>query len=429
MVRGALLAQYVALGGPAALGYPIADDGGAAGGGGALVRLQGGDIYWSASTGAHVVRGAILARWRELGGQLGLLGYPTGDDAPAGNGGYQTTFAGGTLYWSPWTGTTMVRGAILAHYVALGGPAALGYPIADDGGAAGGGGALVRLQGGDIYWSASTGAHVVRGGILARWRELGGQLGLLGYPTGDDAPAGNGGYQTTFAGGTLYWSPWTGTTMVRGAILAHYVALGGPSALGYPIADDGGAAGGGGALVRLQGGDIYWSASTGAHVVRGGILAKWRELGGQLGPLGYPTGDDAAVGDGVGYLTTFAGGNLYWSAATGTHMVRGAILERFVTLGGPPALGYPTVDDDGTPSRDGAFVRLQRGEIYWSPATGAHHVRASTVTEWKLRSAQAGPLGYPTTDSTARGDGTGWDTGFQRGSLFEALDGRVTQTG
>jgi uncharacterized protein with LGFP repeats len=287
---------------------------------------------------------------------------------------------------------------------------------------------MAVFQGGVIYWSRATDAHVVRGAILAHWRELGAQAGPLGYPTGDDAPAANGGYLTTFAGGTMYWGPATGAHMVRGALLAQYVALGGPPALGYPIDDDGGAAGGAGALVRLQGGEIYWSRSTGAHVVRGAILAKWHQLGAQLGPLGYPTGDDAAVGDG-GYLTTFAGGTIYWSAATGAHMMRGALLARYVALGGPPALSYPFTDDDGTATRDGAYVRLVGGEVYWSPTTGAHYVRGNTANYWKLRGAQAGSLGYPTTDSTARGDGTGWDTRFQRGTLTEATGGTVSQTG
>src|SRR3712207_8000062 len=100
-----------------------------------LFRSQGGVVYWSAKTGAHDVRGAILEHWRSLGAQTGVLGYPTGDDV-AVPGGFKTDFTGGSIYWSAATGPRMVRGAILQRYVAAGGPASLGFPVADDGGTA-----------------------------------------------------------------------------------------------------------------------------------------------------------------------------------------------------------------------------------------------------------------------------------------------------
>src|SRR3712207_5701848 len=225
MVRGAILQRYVTAGGPASRGFPVADDGGTADGTGALVRLQGGVVYWSARTGAHVVRGAILERWRSLGAQTGVLGYPIGDDV-AVPGGFKTDFAGGSVYWSASTGPQVVRGAILQRYVAAGGPRALGFPIADDGATADGTGALVRLQGGVVYWSARTGAHDVRGAILDRWRSLGAQTGVLGYPIGDDV-AVPGGWKTDFTGGSVYWSPSTGARVGRGGGLQRHVAAGG----------------------------------------------------------------------------------------------------------------------------------------------------------------------------------------------------------
>ncbi|MGY1813395.1 LGFP repeat-containing protein, partial [Blastococcus sp. SYSU D00820] len=89
-------------GGPAVLGYPIADDGGTADGTGALVRLQGGVIYWSPATGAHVVRGATLTRWRELGAQAGVLGYPVAGPVARTDGtGTETRFQRGTLLERP----------------------------------------------------------------------------------------------------------------------------------------------------------------------------------------------------------------------------------------------------------------------------------------------------------------------------------------
>ncbi|WP_104525472.1 reprolysin-like metallopeptidase [Blastococcus atacamensis] len=307
-VRGALRAKYEAAGGPAALGFPVAHDGATADGTGALVRLQGGWITWSPATGAHVVRGAILDMWRQLGAQAGPMGYPTGDDM-AVPGGYKTDFAGGGIYWSASTGAKGVRGALRAKYEAAGGPAALGFPVAHDGATADGTGALVRLQGGWITWSPATGAHVVRGAILDMWRQLGAQAGPMGYPTGDDM-AVPGGYKTDFAGGGIYWSASTGAKGVRGALRAKYEAAGGPAALGFPVRHDGATNTGGGAFVDLTGGSIYWSPGSAATVVRGAVLTAWRRLGAQGGELGFPTVEATPLADGSGTETRFQRGSL-----------------------------------------------------------------------------------------------------------------------
>jgi uncharacterized protein with LGFP repeats len=221
------------------------------------------------------------------------MGYPTGDHG-AVPGGYKTDFRGGGLYWSAATGTKGVRGALAAKYEALGGPAALGFPVAHDGATTSGGGATVRLQGGEIFWSPASGAHVVRGALLETYRSLGLQAGPMGFPTGDDT-AVPGGYKTDFQGGGLYWSAATGAKGVRGALAAKYEALGGPAALGFPLAHDGPTPTGGGAFVRLQGGEIHWSPATGAHAVRGAALARWKQLGGPGGSLGFPVGGPSAV--------------------------------------------------------------------------------------------------------------------------------------
>jgi uncharacterized protein with LGFP repeats len=120
----------------------------------------------------------------------------------------------------------------------------------------------------------------------------------------------SGGWKTDFAGGSIYWSPSTGARMVRGALLQRYVAAGGSASLGFPVADDGGTADGTGALVRLQGGVVYWSAKTGAHDVRGAILERWLADGGPAGPLGFPVTDHAALPDGGGWQVRFQNGTL-----------------------------------------------------------------------------------------------------------------------
>ncbi|MGY1672945.1 LGFP repeat-containing protein, partial [Geodermatophilus sp. SYSU D00710] len=144
-------------------------------------------IYWSKYTGAHVVRGENLERYRDLGGPGGPLGYPTGDETAA-----------------PWNT-----------------------------------GFWVDFQHGSIYWSGGTGAWEVRGELLARWRSLGAQAGSLGYPTGGNTATANEGFSSDFQYGSLYWSSATGVKVVRGEILKAYRAAGGPGVLGYPTADEG----------------------------------------------------------------------------------------------------------------------------------------------------------------------------------------------
>ena len=42
------------------------------------------------------------------------------------------TFTGGArIYWSPWTGAHIINGAILAKYLGIGGAGAYGFPTTD----------------------------------------------------------------------------------------------------------------------------------------------------------------------------------------------------------------------------------------------------------------------------------------------------------
>ncbi len=292
VVRGAILQRYLAYGGPAALGYPTGDDTAAAVNPGFFTEFQHGAIYWSRTTEARVLRGAILEKWRAWGAQAGALGYPTGDDTPA-PGGATTAFQGGRVLWSAPTGAQVVRGAILARFDAAGGTAGMGYPTGSDQPTRDGRGFTTPFQLGEIHWSAQTGAQVVRGAILDLWKQLGASGGYLGFPTTSDASAPGGGFVVDFQGGSLYWGPRTETKVVRGGILAAYRAAGGPAALGYPTGHDQPTKDGRGWMTPFEYGEVHWSAQTGAQVVRGAILERWRRRGGSGGYLGFPTTSDA----------------------------------------------------------------------------------------------------------------------------------------
>lgn len=102
--------------------------------------------------------------------------------------------------------------------------------------------------------------------------------------------------------------------------------------------------------------------------VVGLIGAKYAELGGCDGVLGCVTSSEQdAVG---GNITQFERGDIYFSPATGAHAITGAIAERYRSLGGQASrLGYPTTDElDIIIGRAAVF---QHGFIFWNPFLGA----------------------------------------------------------
>jgi uncharacterized protein with LGFP repeats len=303
---------YEASGGTSGpLGAPRTDEVCGLAGGGCSREFTGGSVYWSPATGAHWVRGAVAAQGAPPGGAGGLLGYPTTDEVALANGA-ANVFQGGSVYFSPATGAHAVRGAIRDRWAASGwetGP--LGYPTTDE--VALTGGAANVFQGGSVYWSAATGAHVVRGAIRDRWAANGWETGPLGYPTTDEVGLARGA-ANVFQGGSVYWSAATGAHVVRGAIRDRWAANGWETgSLGYPTTDEVGLAGG--AVTHFQGGSVYWSPAGGAHAVRGAIRDRWASLGWQDSRLGYPRSEEYAVPGGV--RSDFAGGSIDWSSATG----------------------------------------------------------------------------------------------------------------
>jgi uncharacterized protein with LGFP repeats len=431
LVRGNILATWLSTGGASGgLGFPTSSDAKTADGRGYFVRFQGGDVYWSQATGARYVVGEIRQVWGANGGAGGFLGFPTTSDTVVGDGrGAYVRFQGGDVYWSPTTGTRIVRGNILAAYRAAGGPTGfLGFPTTSDAPTPDGRGYFVRFQGGDVYWSQATGARIVRGAIRDTWLRTGGSGGYLGFPTTSEASAANGrGAFSRFQGGDVYWSSTTGTRIVRGEILKAWLAAGGAGGfLGFPTTSDAPTPDGRGYFVRFQGGDVYWSQATGARIVRGAIRDTWLRTGGSGGYLGFPTSSDTAVAGGRGAYVRFQGGDVYWSPTTGTQIVRGEILKAWLAAGGATgSLGFPTTSDARTADGRGYVVRFQGGDVYWSQAIGARFVLGAMAKTYWQRGGSSSVLGFPTRSSyTVTG---GMRTDFERGRIsWNATTGAVS---
>jgi uncharacterized protein with LGFP repeats len=236
--------------------------------------------------------------------------------------------------------------------------------------------------------------------------------GLLGLPTSDEVDALDSagrwlGRVSHFAGGDIYWSAATGAHVVYGGIRDKYNQsfflrdVAGrvvKDLLGLPTSDELNLPGVAGARVNyFQGGDVVWSAAQGAHVIYGLIGVKYADTANQTDAygtrvqalLGVATSDEVDVAGVPGArVSHFEHGDIYWSPASGAHVVYGAIRDKWLSVGGPTSwLGLPTTDELAAPDGLGVFPRdahgrvsyFQRGLIYWSPSTGAVVVGSHTL--------------------------------------------------
>jgi uncharacterized protein with LGFP repeats len=261
-------AKHASLGGANGfLGLPV---GAEFGGPGARARAyQGGSIYWSTGTGAFEVHGAILRTWAGTGWERGVLGWPITDETitPDRVGRYNH-FQSGSAYWTPSTGAHEVHGAIRNTWASHGwerGP--VGYPVTSELLTRDGLGRYNHFQSGSIYWTPATGAQEVRGAIRGTWSALGGETGPLGYPLTHELATRDGiGRYSLFQNGAVYWTPGTGAKEVRGAIRLRWAELRWEQGqLGYPTSNEYDVPGG--RRSDFQRGSIVWTAATGATTV------------------------------------------------------------------------------------------------------------------------------------------------------------------
>lgn len=136
-VYGTIRSKWAAMGWETGLGYPTTDQKGTPDGIGRYNHFtKGSSIYWTPTTGAHSIYGSIRAKWAALGWETGL-GYPKTDEkgTPDGVGRYMhfTGKNGASIYYTPSTGAHAVQGAIRAKWASLGWETSrLGYPVTDE---------------------------------------------------------------------------------------------------------------------------------------------------------------------------------------------------------------------------------------------------------------------------------------------------------
>ena len=319
---------------------------------------------------------AINQAWEAAGGSGSGVGGKDGDVFEVGDG-YGQKFSDGKIFFTPTTGAHLVYGDILDKYESLGGPADsdLGFPNIDTvAGLVGPKSRVNTFSASDkpaIFWTPTTGAWSVRGALNAAWDKLGGSAGTLGVPVEDERYDGDVVSQK-FSGGQLSWNRATSTFTSDPPGLADSLA-----GLEVPLDPT--------TMINLA----------------------WRASGGLGGPLGGRQGAQTKIGDNAA-AQGYASGKIFYSPQTGAHAVTGAILSKYESLGGPTGdLGYPVGPDadGGVPnSRVSTFSAPDKPSIFWTPDSGAIVIRGPLNAAWAELGAATGALGVPTGEQTVKGD-------------------------
>lgn len=162
---------------------------------------------------------AIERKAAELGSVAGL---PIGGVENGAGEGYRRQYQHGVIYFLPTSGPCWVTGAILAHYRDLGGDGgSLGYPTTDELTPSDGHGRYSHFERGSIYWTYGTGARAIQGAIRDRWAALGWERSWLGYPRSDVQPFAEEGAICQFENGAIYWWDDTGAIDLRGVSVRY----------------------------------------------------------------------------------------------------------------------------------------------------------------------------------------------------------------
>ena len=138
------------------------------------------------------------------------------------------------------------------------------------------------------------------------------------------------------------------------------------------------------------------------------INQAWQAAGGADSVVGGSDGEVYQVGDGYGQK--FSDGKIFYTPATGAHLIYGAILDKYESLGGPADsdLGFPNIDEVAglvSPnSRVSTFSASDKPAVFWTRDTGAWAVRGAINAAWDKLGGSAGVLGVPVEDERYDGD-------------------------
>lgn len=152
------------------------------------------------------------------------------------------------------------------------------------------------------------------------------------------------------------------------------------------------------------------------------IQDKYQMLGGSAGPLGAAVGPERCGLAGGGCYQDFQRGQIHWTPGTGARATWGAIGTAWQQQGWEQGgLGYPASDEVCGLVRSGCYQTFQGGQIHWSPASGAQQTRWGAIrNRWAGGGFESGPLGYPVAAERCRLLADGCYQAFQGGQIHWA---------
>jgi uncharacterized protein with LGFP repeats len=240
----------------------------------------------------------------------------------------------------------------------------------------------------------------------------------------------NDGYWQHFERGWVYWSPRTGAHMVTGAIFAKWASLGWEQGfLGFPTSDETTIPDQIGRFNHFEHGSIFQHQQAPPREVHGAIWEKWRELGAERSPLGFPTGDETGTPDRIARCSNFQNGTIYWTPQTGAHPVRRGTLLGTVWMDKLSVLGYPTSDETQTADNRGHYMNCLRGAVYIHGYRVPHAIDGDFFALWASLGREQSTLGYPSTDRERLPERTGTYQGFDHGYIIGDEGGVYTVMG
>jgi uncharacterized protein with LGFP repeats len=366
-------------------------------------------IYYSASTGAHYVTGAMYAKWAEMGLQTSTIGYPAANPVCGlvDSGCYQQ-FQKARIYDSASTDPMWITGAIYTKWSAMGRESgSLGYPTGDPFCGLRDGGCYQQFGSTRMYSSASSGAAPVSGDILAKWASMGLQTSAIGYPTAE-AVCGlpdDGCYQQ-FQKARIYDSASTDPVWITGEVYSSWAALGRENWVGgYPTGDRICTMADGGCYQQFQRARIYYSANSPATSITGAMYNAWAALGRETWVGGYPTGERVCGLPDTGCYQQFQHARIYDSASTDPAWITGAMFTKWAQVGRENwSGGYPSANRVCGLAGGGCYQQFEHARIYYSASTPAKVMTGAFYNAWAAKGAQNGVLGYPTTDPLRTAD-------------------------
>jgi hypothetical protein len=326
-------------------------------------------------------------------------------------------------YFNAWFGTSIY---VLGTNVAPAYTSALGNPAGSEACGIKDNGCYQFFDNGSIYWSQATGAHIITGGIRAKWGSTGNEWGPLGLPTTNEQYGNKGGgANQSFENGRIYYTNTGVSYVILNPIIDRWNQSNAEwGTLGYPTMDTVCGLAAGGCYQLFQNSIvIYWSPSTGAHTVGGAIRAKWGSTGSEWGPLGYPISDEqyGNKGSGAAYQL-FQNGRVYWTGSA-SYEILNPIIDRWNQSNAEwGTLGYPVTSTICGIANGGCYQIFQNNvEIYWSQVTGSHTIAGGIRAKWGSTGSEWGPLGLPTSDELYEANGA-YQT-FEHGAIHYPYNG------